>query len=208
MSKRDTKAERRAAAREARLQAQRQRQKARRRRQIVTWGVIGVVVFSIAGFVVVRQFRGDAAVEDAARAAGCTAVKKFEEQAREHIEPGAVHDPYNSTPPTSGPHLGNTAEWGTYSDRVEDELLVHNLEHGGVIVHYKDLSDNEIEDLEDLVESHSEGVILNPNPDIEKPIALASWQRLRTCDRPSEVVVEGFVDEFCGKGPEKVPLGC
>lgn len=208
MSKRDTKAERRAAAREARLEAQRKRQKARRRRQILIWGVIGVVVAAIAGFVVFRQVRGRSTVEGAAREAGCASVEEFPEQDRTHIEAGSEHEPYNSTPPTSGPHLGNTAEWGTYQNRVDDELLIHNLEHGGVVVHYKDLDDEQIEKLEDLVESYAEGVILNPNTDIEDTIALASWQHLRTCEGVSEVVIKGFIAEFCAKGPEKVPLGC
>src|SRR5262249_59233582 len=44
--------------------------------------------------------------------------------------------PYNSTPPTSGPHLPYIASWGIYTEPIPDQLQVHNLEDGGVLVQY------------------------------------------------------------------------
>ena len=46
------------------------------------------------------------------------------------------HVPYNSDPPTSGPHLPYIAPWGIHTRPIERELQVHNLEDGGVVVQY------------------------------------------------------------------------
>lgn len=46
------------------------------------------------------------------------------------------HPPYNSDPPTSGPHVGYIAPWGTHTVPIPKELQVHNLEDGGVAVPY------------------------------------------------------------------------
>src|ERR1051325_8364388 len=45
-------------------------------------------------------------------------------------------EPYNSDPPTSGPHLPYVAPWGVHTRPIPLELQVHNLEDGGVVVQY------------------------------------------------------------------------
>lgn len=208
MSKKETKAARRETARHARVEAQRKRQRARRRRQVLTWSAVGIVLAAVAGFVIYRNVEGRVNVGAAAREAGCSQTEEFPEQGRNHIPLEEEHEPYNSNPPTSGPHFASPADWGVYRDRIEPEVLVHNLEHGGIVIHYKDLEEDQIEVLEDLVESFGDGVILVPADDIDHPLALSAWQNLRTCQRPSEDVIRGFVGRFCGKGPERIPLSC
>lgn len=44
------------------------------------------------------------------------------------------HGPYNSEPPSSGPHFGSIAAWTIHEDPVPAELFVHNLEDGGVVL--------------------------------------------------------------------------
>ena len=51
--------------------------------------------------------------------------------------PRRPHVPYNSDPPTSGPHLPHIAPWGVHTRPITRELQVHNLEDGGVVVNYK-----------------------------------------------------------------------
>ena len=46
------------------------------------------------------------------------------------------HTPYNSSPPSSGPHFGSIAGWVIHEDPVPAELFVHNLEDGGVVLTY------------------------------------------------------------------------
>ena len=61
---------------------------------------------------------------------------------------------WNSFPPTSGTHYFQPAIWDFYS-RDQPVLLVqsvHNLEHGGIVIHYgKDVSDAEVEQAPQLV---------------------------------------------------------
>src|SRR6266513_2000932 len=47
-----------------------------------------------------------------------------------------AHVPYNSDPPTSGPHMPGIAPWGMYDQPIPKEFQVHNLEDGSVLVQY------------------------------------------------------------------------
>ena len=47
---------------------------------------------------------------------------------------------YSTTPPTSGDHWERWADCGYYPDGLPDEVIVHNLEHGNIVVSYN-LSD-------------------------------------------------------------------
>ena len=60
----------------------------------------------------------------------------FADMGNQHIAAGEAHVPYNSSPPSSGPHLGSLASWGEAAQPVPPELMVHNLEDGGVVLAY------------------------------------------------------------------------
>ena len=49
---------------------------------------------------------------------------------------GVPSNPYSSTPATSGPHWGSPANWGVYSTPQNESQLIHNLEHGGIVIWY------------------------------------------------------------------------
>lgn len=208
MSKQESKKEKREAARQARLEAQRARERARKRKKVMTTSLIIVVAAAIVGFVVYRASQTKAGVSKLAESAGCEAKEYKELSAAPHLQEDAPTPKYNSNPPSSGQHLERTAPWGTSSARIEDRFLVHNLEHGGVIVHYKDLSGSEVDSLEELVDSYPDGVVANPNPDIPTKVAMAAWGDVQTCEKYSRQVVKAFIKEHCNKGPEKVGLGC
>ncbi|MDH4118218.1 MAG: DUF3105 domain-containing protein [Acidimicrobiia bacterium] len=75
-----------------------------------------------------------------------------------HIsDPAEPHSPYNSAPPSSGPHLGVLANWGVHEDPVPAELFVHNLEDGGVVFTYDcpDGCDDLVGELTTIVEDGS-----------------------------------------------------
>src|SRR5690606_35629774 len=46
------------------------------------------------------------------------------------------HVPYNSDPPTSGPHMPSLAPWGSHFEPQPDEYVVHNMEDAGVVLWY------------------------------------------------------------------------
>ena len=81
-----------------------------------------------------------------------------------HITPAAASNVvYNTRPPTSGPHLDSLARWGIHLQPIADELQVHNLEDGGVVVQYNCRDcDDLIRKLETVVSRYPEKVILAP----------------------------------------------
>ncbi|MBI2867556.1 MAG: DUF3105 domain-containing protein [Chloroflexi bacterium] len=52
----------------------------------------------------------------------------------DHVPQGQRVANYNSTPPTSGPHWPAVVTCGAYDTPAPDELIVHNLEHGNVVI--------------------------------------------------------------------------
>ncbi|MDP3993988.1 MAG: DUF3105 domain-containing protein [Candidatus Doudnabacteria bacterium] len=128
------------------------------------------------------------------------------ELGRDHIAAGAQHDPYNSNPPTSGPHYAQAADWGFYEEPLPDEQLIHNLEHGGIWISYKKPDDSELEgQLKAISEKYSLKVIITPRAENDSPIAAAAWGRLLKLDSFDRDQIEDFIKTFINKGPEQTP---
>lgn len=129
------------------------------------------------------------------------------DQGTTHIKEGEAHPPYNSNPPTSGWHYGNPVDWGTYKEKFSQEQLVHNLEHGGIVIQYKPTLDPPIiKKLEELKASEFEcKLVVAPNDALDKNIALTAWRRLYTSDTYDENSVKAFIKKYRNTGPELVP---
>ncbi len=121
----------------------------------------------------------------------------------------------NSNPPAGGPHWGSgactedpdtsppfcgPAPWGIYRKPWMPESLVHNMEHGGVVLWYNTTAQEIIDELEDLiVDRLNDGQILvmAPYPDMEEEtIALTAWSRIDKfpIGEYSRERVEQFID--------------
>jgi hypothetical protein len=117
-----------------------------------------------------------------------------------HITRGQTHGKYNSTPPTSGPHIGSeVAPWGVHTDPIENEVQVHNLEHGGVMFQYNCECPEAIAILEQLADpstGYPVKVIAAPYPEMEVEIALTSWHYrwTMTADEVTREAVLSFID--------------
>ncbi len=124
--------------------------------------------------------------------------RRFADQGGVHIEPGDTHPPYNSKPATSGWHYSGTlapAPWGFYSDALPDEVLVHNLEHGGIGVHY-DCPEG-CGELVDRIAGAVQGrgkIVLSPYPGMESRIALTAWHFLDAFDEFDEDRIVRFIE--------------
>ncbi|MGH2347991.1 MAG: DUF3105 domain-containing protein [bacterium] len=113
------------------------------------------------------------------------------------------HEPYNSNPPTSGQHVAFTAPWGFHTEVIEDEVIVHNLEHGGIWISYKDAADTEtIAQLRALLPQLPRKTIVTLRPRNDSRIAVASWGRLMKLDRVDSAKIIEFANEFRNKAPE------
>ncbi|MBI3913695.1 MAG: DUF3105 domain-containing protein [Chloroflexi bacterium] len=139
--------------------------------------------------------------------ATCSNVFFFEEQGLEHVLPNQAHPPYNSNPPTSGWHWAQPQEWGIYSTPQVQEQIVHNLEHGGIVIQYQNLTPAQVQQLIAIVKSDSHHMLLAPNPGLPAnvKIAITAWTILQTCSAVDETVIREFIDLFRDQGPETVP---
>ncbi len=78
------------------------------------------------------------------------------------LAPSAAHFPdnlfiadvvpggYLTTPPTSGRHWNGWVQCGFYTNPVPDERVVHNMEHGNIVVSYNLTDQAQIDELEDV----------------------------------------------------------
>jgi hypothetical protein len=120
------------------------------------------------------------------------------------------HEPYNSNPPTSGPHVGNTAPPGVATQPLPDELTTHNLEHGFVIVHYRqDLPQEDQTRLTTLtreLQRENQCIILVPRPTdkLDVPVAATAWTRILKLQSLDETAIRSFFEARVGRGPEAV----
>ena len=125
--------------------------------------------------------------------------EKFPDQGNLHIaRETAPHEPYNSDPPTSGPHLPYVAPWGVHTRPIPRELQVHNLEDGGVVVQYSCECPELVERLAKIVRRYPKQVVLAPYPDMKARIALTAWTRRLTLDDVDEAQVVRFIEAYRG----------
>lgn len=186
--------DRRLQARQDRKRNEYQRQRRERLKGYAIWGAVAAVVLAVVGLVVWDSFLKESPGQ---------AVPSLGNM---HVAPGEDHIPYNSDPPTSGPHFNNLARWGIHSEPIENELQVHNLEDGGVIVQY------DCEDCEDLIKQleavmNSYGPIgrppqlhwlLAPRKNMDAKIALTAWGRIDKMDEFDEGRIRKFIEAYRG----------
>lgn len=167
-----------------------------------------VLLLAIIGFFLYLSFRTQA---------GVAGEETFESLGNNHIEFGS-RSPinYNSTPPTSGPHYGNLTAWQVYDEPIRYELLVHNMEDGGVIVFYQceeecpELVEQLTESVEPFI-STGRHVVLVPNQpgwsvgngpslheDMGSKIALTAWTKSLKLDEYDADAIEDFIRRYEG----------
>jgi uncharacterized protein DUF3105 len=120
------------------------------------------------------------------------------------------HPTYTSNPPTSGWHHVTTAPPGVQTQPLPDEQTVHNLEHGFVIIHYRqDLDQATVGQLTTLareLQQQNPCVILEPRATdkLEVPVAATAWNWLlkQPSYKPDEI--RAFFKAHVGRGPEAV----
>ncbi|HEX2186008.1 MAG TPA: DUF3105 domain-containing protein [Chloroflexota bacterium] len=138
-------------------------------------------------------------------------VQSFPIQGRMHINRGAPHPPYNSKPPTSGWHYADAvAPPGVSEQPIPDEVQVHNLEHGEVMIQYdcpggRSGCPEMVAQLEAIVRTYPKKVILAPYPGIGQPIALTAWGKLAYLKEVDEAFIRDFIARYKDKGPEFFP---
>jgi hypothetical protein len=119
------------------------------------------------------------------------------DQGTTHIFVGESHPPYNSAPATSGWHYAEPdapARWGVHESALPNEVLLHNLEHGGVGIFYNcpEGCDDLVGRLSAIVKS-ARKVVMSPYPEMDTTIALAAWTFIDQFDEFDEERIEAFI---------------
>lgn len=132
---------------------------------------------------------------------------------RLHIDPGTQGSGYTSVPATSGDHW-STADspgpWGVYPTAQPQERMIHNLEHGGIVIWYQPalLSTADLATLTQFVQQQITTerfkVILSPwsGTNFAHPIAVTAWDWLLYMDTVDLDAVRGFIDAHINRAPE------
>jgi len=178
----------------------------------------------------------DAAVKKAMKAAGCTykAVKPLPPKKNPTGLSGGFHADvpkpttttkglWSTSPPSGGAHYSLWAVWGFYRQTVNPRQVVHNEEHGGVIIWWgPQVAGSTIDQLESFYAQKPEGMFGTPYAGLGKKIALTAWTgdskhiyyqngyyglgHIATCAGFDQKAFAAFRDAFRGKGPEGIPL--
>lgn len=167
-------------------------------------GVIAILVVSTFSYLALTQKSKPKKV---------TVGVQHANQGEKHITQGQSHEPYNSSPASSGPHYANTqapAQWGVYTQEIPEEFFLHNEEHGGVIITYKpDLPAAQLKKLQALFappysnkKFKPSKAIVTPRAKNTKAIELASWNWTHSLDQYDEATIMKFYLQHIGKSPE------
>ena len=100
------------------------------------------------------------------------AVEVFEDLPTTHTDEAVEYD---TEPPVGGPHAGEWLDCGVYDEQVPAENLVHDLEHGTVVIaHDPDLDEDDVAELADQLPQNG---ILTPWEGMDAPVVVTVWGR-------------------------------
>jgi hypothetical protein len=184
--------------RERREKQKRQKHREQQRRRssggisnqiVVGLFVIGAIALAIFGARAAGVFEPAAAGFDLNSSefqvpAGTTIGTKEPLLPADHI-PVGQRATYNTVPPTSGQHWSSSspaapAPWGIKDTTLDNEVTTHNLEHGGVVIAYNNLTPTETDQLKSIVRTLMNGtyrkIVLEPYPALtDAKVAVTSW---------------------------------
>lgn len=181
--------------RKAREAAEKKREARRRRVRMVGIGSVAVLITVVVGFWLSQRLFPSELV----------GVERPTNLGRGHIAAGEPAN-YATATPTSGPHAASSARCGIYTQQMPAEFAVHALEHGAVVIWYRqDLEDEVGAALREIVDGFDNRVILSPNANLTEPIVATAWNRLKRYESV-DPEIEEFITTYRGRGPERI--GC
>ena len=167
----------------------------------VPWVAVGAIaVILVAGVLIARQLG-------------------FGVNAGRYIAGGGVgqHLPvgqaiaYPTFPPTSGQHSDSPSTWGLHTEPVVDELALHNLEHGGVVVSHNNIPAEDLGKIRALLTSYPKDqygevkLLIRPYDKIAPgSIVLTAWNWIDELTTYDEARVKAFMDAHLNKCCEQV----
>lgn len=139
-------------------------------------------------------------------------VETFKEEGRNHIEADVMPE-YKNDPPTSGDHFISVTRYGFYKKEVDKRILLHNMEHGDVVIYYNPkLNDKTIDELKyfsrftKLKGVFGSGVVVVPNDSMKIDIIATSWNKKMELEKYNNHKIGQFIYNHIQNGPENVPM--
>ncbi|MEQ6900754.1 DUF3105 domain-containing protein [Nocardioides sp. YIM 152588] len=168
----------------------------RRRRglPVVLAVAAALAVLAVAVVVPVVTLAGD---EDGGPAAGFAAadlddVVVYEDLSRDHLS-GPID--YPQEPPVGGPHAPVWLDCGAYDAQVPAENLVHDLEHGTVVISYLP-GEVDAAGVAALTAWLPANGILTPWPEQESPVVITVWGRQLALTGPDDERIGLFIEAY------------
>jgi hypothetical protein len=162
--------------------------------------IAGILIAAVGGFFLIRSFEIGAPGERIA----VTGVGQ-------HIAEGQPIV-YNSVPPVGGPHWPAPVAWGASTAPIPDERIVHNLEHGGVVISYNAISSEDLTKLIGLSRSYPRDrynevkLVIRPYEAIPAgTFVLAAWGWKQSFTAYDDAAVRAFLDAHLNRCCESVP---
>jgi hypothetical protein len=133
-------------------------------------------------------------------------VESFPSEGTEHVDGQPLS--FNTNPPTSGDHRSVAATAGFYDQPPEPGQLVHSLEHGAIVLYFDPgrATEAEKQSLRAFARKHTSSwasVLVVPAGKYEVPFILTAWMKMLKLENYDAKVVQAFLAEYLGRGPEK-----
>lgn len=178
------------------MQAPKQRSTARE--PIERRTLLYLVIFSAAGLVILGAVIAYLAISSGSGSSAISSKdcveKSYPGLAPKHLSNPDKNVSYNSFPPSSGPHYQSPAPWGIYEETIKQTILVHNLEHGGIIIQYGDVGSDAVSKLRSFYQDDPYGLVVAPYRKLGKKFALTAW------NEPAYKAEGDFKNVDSGKG--------
>jgi hypothetical protein len=229
--------EQKEALRREREERERQAAEQARRKRLVGYGVGGMLAAAALIAVVIVLVGGGSSKSEgkvfpdggkapatkvtnltqAASAAGCK-LSSEKAKSRNHVNDPNQKVRYRTNPPTDGEHYQIPEDDGIYNRAPPDSHLVHNLEHGRIIIWVKPtLPESARANIRALVDEDSYQMVLVPRANMPYQVATSAWGRdpvplgtgyLMGCSRYSDQIfdaIRAFREKHRSNGPEPIP---
>ena len=123
----------------------------------------------------------------------------YDDEGNVHVsEPTPVD--YTTVPPHSGNHWPQWADCGVYTSEVPDERIVHNLEHGQIVISYNLPNPDDVAQLVALTKELDDfdfWGILRPYSKLDEgKVGLSAWTVIDVMDGVDEERITRFYDEY------------
>jgi hypothetical protein len=166
---------------------------------VVSWLAIGAVVAGV--LIAILHDPDEGVVLPPVRA---TELTRAAESARCRLRRGG--QPASAEPAVEGPRAP-PVRVGAYTSELPEAGLIGAMRRGAVIIHYRDLSEEDVERLQTLQRDVPRATILVPRQDMPYRLAATAWRRLLGCSRLSGATLDAirlFRGRYVGQGPEAI----